>query len=163
MTEAKDTITGVVYVKITQRNVIPSGVEGPIGDTVIASGLLYRTPNTSSRSIGRYDFNSLTTSMDNVEERRQVSAELSFDQSFVQHSWIAKLKSSSQKTKQAAEVNVTGVATFPLGGGVPIQPVTFGVVAGTGALIGAVGTATSYPVQGSGLFAWSFSLAQNVA
>ena len=81
MTGAKDVVTGVVYTKNIERALIPAGVDGPLGDSVIVSGLVYRAPDLTGAPVGTVDFVSITTSIGEVTERRQVSIEVSFKDS----------------------------------------------------------------------------------
>jgi hypothetical protein len=154
----KDVVTGVVYTKNTERALIPAGVDGPLGDSVIVSGLVYRTPDLTGAPVGTFDLVSVTTSVGEDTERRQVSIELSFNKRYARRSWIAELDGSFKKTKQSAEVSLTGVESYPLGGGIPDRPITYGVSAGTGPFIGAEGTATIVYDQDSEFFTYRFSL-----
>jgi hypothetical protein len=63
-----------------------------------------------------------------------------------------------KKPKQSAGVGLTGVETYPLGGGIPDRPLAFGVSAGTGPFIGAEGTASIVYDEESEFFAYRFSL-----
>ena len=45
MEGAKDVVTGVISTRNTQRALVPAGVDGPLGDSVIVSGLVYRKPD----------------------------------------------------------------------------------------------------------------------
>ena len=55
-------------------------------------------------------------------------------------------------------MSLTGVESYPLGGGIPDRPITYGVSAGTGPFIGAEGTATIVYDQDSEFFTYRFSL-----
>ena len=158
MFEVKDVVTGVVYTKNTQRAVIPSGVDGPLGDSVIVSGLVYRNPDVDSPPIGTFDIISITTSIGDVTERRQVSIELSFNKRFAKRSWISELDGPFKKLKQLSEVSLNGVETFPLGGGLPSGPISFGVSTGTGRFAGIEGTASIVYDRESEFFTYSFNL-----
>lgn len=154
----KDLITGVVYTKNTERVLIPAGVDGPLGDSLVVSGLVYRRPDLSGAPVGSFDLVSVTTSVGTERERRQVSIELSFDQRFARRSWISKLQPAFKSSKQAAEVCLTGVETYPLGGGIPDRPIVFGVSTGTGSFVGAEGTVSIAYEPSTQFFAYSFRL-----
>lgn len=158
MLDEKDLVTGIVYTRILQRNVIPAGVDGPLGDVIITSGLVYANSNLSGKPIGKYDINQLVTSIGEEAERRQVTIELSFNRKYARNSWISRLDPPFKNAKQASEVNLTGVSTFPLGTGLPTEPFTLGVATGTGSFIGAEGTVTIAPVPDKSTFAYSFTL-----
>lgn len=158
MAGVKDVVTGVVYTKNIERALIPAGVDGPLGDSVIVSGLVYRAPDLAGAPVGTFDFVSITTSIGEVTERRQVSIEVSFNKRFARRSWIAELDESLKRPKQSAGVSLTGVETYPLGGGIPDRPLAFGVSAGTGPFIGAEGTASIVYDEESEFFTYRFSL-----
>lgn len=160
MHEEKDLVTGVVYTRILQRNVIPAGIDGPLGDTIITSGLVYANPNFTGKPIGKYDINQLVTTISEESEHRQVTTKLSFNRKYARNSWISRLDPPFRNAKQASEVNLTGVSTFPLGTGLlPSEPFTLGIATGTGSFIGAEGTVTVAPVPDKNTFAYSFTLA----
>jgi hypothetical protein len=158
MHEEKDLVTGVVYTKRIQREIIPAGVDGPLGDVIITSGLIYATKNLTGKPIGKYDINQLVTSVGEDSERRQFTAELSFNRKYARDSWISRLDPPFKKAKQASEINLTGVETFPLGGGLTRQPITLGVTTGTGSFVGAEGTVSIAPVPGTDQFFYTFTL-----
>lgn len=158
MSGAKDIVTGIVYTRNTERSLIPAGVEGPLGDSLIVSGLVYRKPDQASAPVGSFDLTAVTTSVSSDRERRQVSIELSFDRTFARRSWISNLKAAFKQPKQATEVSLTGVEAYPLGGGIPDRPIAFGVATGTGAFIGAEGTALITYQPSTEFFAYSFKL-----
>lgn len=72
----KDQLTGIIYTKNSQRAVIPNGPDGPLGDQLVASGLVYANPK-DSKPVGVFDFTAFTTSVEGDHERRQVFIELS--------------------------------------------------------------------------------------
>ena len=158
MHQRKDLVTGVVYTERTQRNVIPAGIDGPLGDVIITSGLIYASSRISGKPIGRYDISQLITSVGEESERRQFSVELSFKRKYARKSWIADLTPSIKNADQASEISLTGVESFPLGTGVALQPITLGVTTGTGSFIGAEGTVTISPVPDTDNFAYTFTL-----
>lgn len=88
MSHAKDIVTGIVYTRNLERSLIPAGVDGPLGDSLIVSGLIYRKPDQASAPVGTFDLTAVTTSVTSDRERRQVSIELSFDRRFARRSWI---------------------------------------------------------------------------
>jgi hypothetical protein len=154
----KDIVTGAVYTKNTERALIPAGVDGPLGDSLIVSGLVYRKPRPTGAPIGTFDLASVTTYVGKATERRLVSIELTFKKRYARRSWIAKLDGLSKDKKQPAEVFLTGVETYPLGGGLPDRPIVFGVTAGIGAFVGAEGTASIAYDRESEFFAYRFNL-----
>jgi hypothetical protein len=158
MGQARDIVTGVVYTKNAERNLIPAGVNGPLGDSLVVSGLLYRTPDQSRAPVGTFDLTAVTTSVTGDRERRQVFIELSFDRRFARRSWISSLKAAFKAPKQAAEVSLSGVEDYPLGGGIPDRPIVFGIDSGTGPFIGAEGTVAISYEPSTAFFAYSFKL-----
>ena len=156
---SKDPLTGVVYTKNTERLVINTGPEGPIGDVVIAYGKVYKDADPNGRPIGRFDLSAITTSVEGGTERREVSIELSFNKGYAQKSWIAKLKPSFKSKGQADEISITGVETYPVGGGILERPLTLGISTGTGQFIGAIGTSTISYNTSTELFTYRFELA----
>jgi hypothetical protein len=136
MAGAKDVVTGVVYTRNIESAVIPAGVDGPLGDSVIVSGFVYRNPDTDSLPIGTFDIISITTSIGDVTERRQVSIELSFNKRFAKRSWISELDGPFKKLKQPAEVSLNGIETFPIGRNLPGRPIGLGVTKGAGPFVG---------------------------
>lgn len=158
MSNAKDIVTGIVYTRNLERSLIPAGVDGPLGDSLIVSGLIYRKPDQASAPVGTFDLTAVTTSVTSDRERRQVSIELSFDRRFARRSWISNLKAAFKQPKQAAEVSLAGVEDFPLGGGIPDRLTTFGVATGTGAFIGAEGTVSISYEPSTEFFIYGFKL-----
>lgn len=159
MHQTKDRLTGVVYTKNTERIVINAGPEGPLGDIVIAYGMVYKNPDLNGRPIGQFDLSAITTSVERATERREVSIELSFNKGYARKSWIAKLEPSFRAKGQADEVNITGVETYPVGGGILERPLTLGISTGTGQFIGAVGTSTISYNTSTEFFTYRFDLA----
>jgi hypothetical protein len=155
----KDIVTGIIYTKNIQRAVIPSGPEGPLGDTLIISGLVYKRPDQASKPIGTFDVAAVTTSAVENTERRELSVELTFDKKFAKRSWIADLKGIFKNSKQRDGVNLSGVESFPLGGGLPDRPLVLGVSAGTGSFAGIDGTASITYDANSEFFTFRFDLA----
>ena len=90
MEGAKDVVTGVIYTRNTQRVLVLAGVDGPLGDSVIVSGLVYRKPDLAGAPIGTFDCITTTISIGDVTERRQVSIELAFNKRFAKRSWISE-------------------------------------------------------------------------
>jgi hypothetical protein len=158
MVKAKDVVTGVFYTQNTQRALIPAGVEGPLGDEVIVSGLIYRNPDLTGAPVGTFDCLTIATSVGDITERRQVAIELAFNKRYARRSWISELRGPLKKLKQPAEVSLNGVETFPLGGGLPDGPISFGVSTGTGPFAGVEGTATITYDQESKLFTYRVNL-----
>jgi hypothetical protein len=158
MNEEKDFVTGVVYTKRTQRDVIPAGVDGPLGDMVITSGLIYASKDLSRDPVGKYSVSQLVVALGDETERRDTSIELSFNRKYARKSWISELEPPFKKAKQASEVNLIGVEEFPLGGGRPDRPFTLGIATGTGSFIGAEGTVTVNLVPGIDILEYNFSL-----
>ena len=142
MRESNDVVTGLIYTRNTARALVPAGVDGPLGDSLIVSGLAYRKPDLSGEPIGTFDLTAVTTSISDVAERRELSIELTFNRKFAKRSWIAELKPAFKRPKQAAEVSLTGIETFPLNGAILDRGISFGVATGTGPFIGADGTAS---------------------
>lgn len=159
MAEAQDVVTGIIYARNTERALIPAGVDGPLGDLVIASGLIYRKPELTGTPIGTFDLASVTTSVGDSTERRSVGIELSFNKNFARRSWISKLNGPFKNSKQRAELSLNGVETFPLGGGIPDRPIAFGVSTGIGPFVGADGFASIIYDADTQFFTYRFSLA----
>ena len=90
-------------------------------------------------------------------ERREVSIEVSFYKPFARKSWISKLNPTFKTTGQADEVSVTGVETYPRGGGILDSPLIMGISTGTGRFIGAVGTVTISYDPATELFTYAFT------
>ena len=134
-----------VYAKDTQGSVTPQGPQGPNGDLIIANGLIYETPTVGGTPIGTFDLNSITTSVNNETERRNVSMEISFDKSFIRRLNKTKILCGATKNFRVAnlaptdDINVMGVGTYPIGGGFPSAPIVFGIATGIGQFVGAEG------------------------
>ena len=158
MSRHADAVTGIVYTKNMERTLISSGPDGPLGDMLVVSGLVCKKPALNGSPIGTFDFTAVTTSVGITDERRQVFAELSFNGKYARSSWISKLNPAIKTPGQRAEVSLTGVETFPLGGGLPNRVNTYGIATGTGQFLGSEGVvAVSYDA-GSQFFAYAFSL-----
>jgi hypothetical protein len=137
-----DIITGIVYVKNTQRVQISNGPDGPLGDSVIANGIVYKESSPTSKPIGTMDLFATTTSTSESTERRLVTIELSFSPEFARKSWISELNTKAPgNKKRPSDINLTGIETYPIGGGILNEPLILGGTAGTGWFTGAEGTA----------------------
>lgn len=158
MVAPKDVVTGVFYTQNTQRAVIPLGVEGPLGDEVIISGLIYRDSSLTGSPVGTFDTITTTTSVGDVTERRLVLVELEFNKKYAKRSWISELRGPFKKLKQPAELSLSGVETFPLGGGILEGPINLGVSSGIGPFAGVEGTASIAYDQVSKLFTFRVNL-----
>jgi hypothetical protein len=158
MPRQADPVTGVVYTKNLQRTLISNGPDGPLGDMLVVSGLVYKKPSLGGSPIGTFDFTAVTTSVGVTDERRQVFAELSFDKQYARRSWISKLNPGIKTPGQRAEVSLSGVETFPLGGGIPNRLNTYGIATGTGQFLGSEGVVGISYDAGSQFFAYAFSL-----
>jgi len=157
MPKQVDPVTGIIYTKNLQRTLISNGPDGPLGDILIVSGLVYRRP-TGGSPIGTFDYTAVTTSVGVTDERRQAFAEVSFNKKYARRSWISKLKPAIKTRDQRDEVSLSGVETFPLGGGLPNRLNSYGVTTGTGQFIGAEGTVNIFYDPGNQAFAYEFSL-----
>jgi hypothetical protein len=158
MPKHADPVTGIVYTKNLQRSLISNGPDGPLGDMLVVSGLVYKNPALSGSPVGTFDFTAVTTSVGEIDERRQVFVEVSFSKKYARRSWISNLEPAIKTPGQRAEVSLSGVETFPLGGGLPNRLNAYGVTTGTGQFLGAEGVVNiSYdPVNQA--FAYEFSL-----
>ncbi len=152
-----DHITGSVYARNTQRVVIPTGPDGPLGDQVIASGLLYRKP-TDQTPIGTLDLSAITTSAGDTIERRQVFIELALNNSYLRRSPLGDLRPSSSRRFSHSDINLVGVETYPIGGGILQAPLRLGVSAGTGTFLRADGLATITYNDSSRIFTYDLNL-----
>ena len=150
-------IVGTVYARNTQRAVTPAGPSGPLGDQVVASGVLYASPD-DSRPIGIFDLVAFTTSVQGQYERRQVFIELSIDNEYIQGSWLSGLSLDASQNTGRSDLNLMGVETYPTGGGILVQPLQLGLSAGTGAFLHADGFARiTYDPAGK-LFSYNVSI-----
>lgn len=136
-----------IYTKNTQRSASPGGPGGPLGDLVIASGLIYEEPFDGAPPVGTFDLSAITTSVNNTNERRQVFIEASFDKSFTRKLNKSRtLCGTSQgfgvdNLGPTDDINLMGVETYPIGGGVLTTPIVFGISSGTGQFVGTEGSA----------------------
>ena len=174
--------TFVVYTRNTQRANVDVGAAGPsLGDETIASGDLFENANATGAPAGRFDLTSITTALlpgtTPPQERRKVLIELAFNPGAVPnfYSPIATFKSSlpgfgggNNDTTAAAysralassgdSLQLVGVETYPLGGGLPTAPVVYAVTGGTGALVGARGQALIDFDSAAGVFRYTLML-----
>ena len=156
-----DQITGIVYTKNVQRSVISDGPDGPLGDQVIASGLVFASPK-DSRPVGVFDLTAFTTSVEGDQERRQVFIELSLNNSYIRRSWLAAgIRGSSLKKHSRSDINLMGVEAYPAGGGIPSHPIRLGLAAGTGVFIRTDGVADISYNQVTQVFTYDLSLYVN--
>ena len=158
MNQKRDVVTGVVYTQNEQHVVTAGGPDGPLGDSVIGSGLIYASANSNKSPIGHFDFTSTVTSVDEAGLRFITSVELSFKKNYSKRSWISQLQPAFNAKRQDNVVNATGVGYNQLDGGMWIRPLTLGVAAGTGSFIGAEGTAVVKRDSSSGFDIYSFQL-----
>ena len=153
-----------VYTKNIQRAIVPNGIDGPLGDTVIANGLVYESPINGADPIGTFDLSAITTSVNGATERRQVFIETSFDQSFKD-----KLNQTNRRcgtSKNRADINVSptndsnmsGVETYPTGGGILSEPIVLAVGSGTGIFVGARGQVKISHDPASQFYPYTFTL-----
>jgi hypothetical protein len=153
-----------VYTKNTQRSVSPEGPDGPIGDVVIANGLIYETPTNGATPVGTFDLSAVTTSFSNTTERRQVFVEASFDKSFIQKLNKSKVMCGTSKgygirnLAPTDDINLMGVETYPIGGGILTTPLTFGISAGTGQFVGTEGSVNIAYDPVTQFFTYTFTL-----
>lgn len=153
-----------VYTKNTQRSVIPGGPDGPLGDLVVANGLIFETPSDSATPVGTFDLSAITTSVNTTTERRQVFIETSFDKSFTRKMNKPKILCGTHKgfslrnLAPTDDISLSGVETYPIGGGILTTPIVFGINSGVGQFVGASGSVhISYdPV--TKFFAYEFTL-----
>lgn len=153
-----------IYTKNTQRSNTPDGPDGPVGDLTIASGFIYQTPTDGATPVGTFDFSAITTSDNNSTERRQVFIETSFDPSFTRK--LNHPRRLCGTSKSAGNVNLastndismTGVETYPLGGGVLTTPIMFGISSGTGLFVGADGSVRITYDPSTQFFTYVFTL-----
>lgn len=135
-----------VYTKNTQRSVTPDGPPGPLGDYLVASGIIYESPSESAAQIGVFDLTAFTTSVTATTERRQVFIETSFDKSYTRRTGPGKLfcgvnkNLGTMKSVPTDDLSLMGVETYPLGGGILTNPIRFGVSSGIGLFDGAEGS-----------------------
>lgn len=138
----------VVYTKNLQRSITPIPPEGPLANQVVVNGLIYETPTEAAPSIGTFDLSAIVTSVNNENERRQVFIETAFDPAYVNK--LIKEKKFCQRLimkkpvdpdrSHPDDIDMTGVETYPLGGGILTTPVVFGISAGDGRFIGVKGS-----------------------
>lgn len=134
-----------VYTKNTQRAVIPNGPDGPLGDMVVANGLVYKSPINGIPSIGTFDLSAVTTSVSGAAERRQVFIETSFNQAFKDELNQSNRRCGTSRNRADIEVsptndlNLSGVETYPTGGGILSEPIVFSIDSGTGIFVGSRG------------------------
>lgn len=158
MGKYRDLVTGTVYVKNTERALVPAGADGPLGDSLIVSGLVYKEADSTKEPIGVFDLQAVTTSVGEDRERRDVSIEILFEKKYSKKSWISKLEPRFRMKRQVDSINVTGVENYPLGGGIPDKPLTLGAASGTGQFVGAEGIVSIGYDPDTALFAFSFTL-----
>jgi len=156
--KSRDLVTGIVYVKNTERALVSAGSDGPLGDLLIVSGLVFKEADSTKESIGVFDLHAVTTSVGEDRERRDVSIEVLFDKKYSRRSWISKLHPKIKMKRQVDSINVTGVESYPLGGGLPNEPLTLGAASGTGQFVGAEGIVSISYDPGTSLFSFSFTL-----
>lgn len=158
MSQVNDLVTGIVYTNNSQRTLIPAGVDGSLGDSLVVSGLIYSSADASRSPIGTCDLSSVTTSVKGDRELRSVSIELSFNRRYARRSWISDLKGPLSTNRQPAEINLTGVGTYPLGGGLPNRTIALGVATGTGPFRGIDGSVSIAYERSSESVAYAFTL-----
>ncbi len=108
-----------VYTKNIQRTIVPNGVDGPLGDMVIANGLVYESPIDGTEPIGTFDLSAITTSVNVATERRQLFIETSFNQSFKDKLNQTNRRCGTSKNRAdinvspTSDLNISGVETYP--------------------------------------------------
>ena len=153
-----------VYTKSIQRAIVPNGIDGPLGDTVIANGLVYESPINGADPIGTFDLSAITTSVNGATERRQVFIETSFDQSFKDKLNQTNRRCGTSKNRADIDVsptndiNMSGVETYPTGGGILSEPIVLAVGSGTGIFVGARGQVKISHDPASQFFTYTFTL-----
>jgi hypothetical protein len=153
-----------VYTKNIQRAIVPNGIDGPLEDTVIANGLVYESPINGADPIGTFDLSAITTSVNGATERRQVFIETSFDQSFKDKLNQTNRRCGTSKNRADIDVsptndiNMSGVETYPTGGGILSEPIVLAVGSGTGIFVGARGQVKISHDPASQFFTYTFTL-----
>jgi hypothetical protein len=134
-----------VYTKNIHRTIVPNGVDGPLGDMVIANGIVYASPIDGTDPIGTFDLSAITTSVNGATERRQLFIETSFNQSFKDKLNQTNRRCGTSKSRadinlsQTSDINISGVETYPRGGGILSEPLVLGIGSGTGIFVGSRG------------------------
>ncbi len=153
-----------VYTKNIQRAIVPNGTDGPLGDKVIANGLVYESPINGADPIGTFDLSAITTSVNGATERRQVFIETSFDQSFKDKLSQTNRRCGTSKNRADIDVsptndiNMSGVETYPTGGGILSESIVLAVDSGTGIFVGARGQVKISHDPASQFFTYTFTL-----
>ena len=153
-----------VYTKNIQRAIAQNGADGPLGDMVIANGLVYERPIEGSEPIGTFDLSAITTSVNGATERRQVFREVSFNQSFKDKLNQINRRCGTSKNRvdisvsPTNDLNISGVETYPSGGGILSDPAVFSITSGTGIFVGARGQVKISHDSASQFFTYTFTL-----
>ena len=153
-----------VYTKNIQRAIAPNGADGPLGDMVVANGLVYESPIDATDPIGTFDLSAITTSVKGATERRQVFIEASFNQSFKDKLDQANRRCGTSKNRADISVSPTndlsmsGVETYPTGGGILSEPIVLSIGSGTGIFVGARGQVKISYDPASQFFTYTFTL-----
>jgi hypothetical protein len=96
--------------------------------------------------VGTFDLSAITTSVNTTTERRQVSIETSFNKSFTPKLNKSKILCGTSKgfslrnLAPTDDVSLSGVETYPIGGGTLATPIVFGINSGIGQFVGASGS-----------------------
>ena len=153
-----------VYTKNTQRAIVPNGTDGPLGDMVVANGLIYERPVNGIPSIGTFDLSAIITSVNGASERRQVFIETSFNQSFKDELNQTNRRCGTSKNRADVEIsptndiNLSGVETYPTGGGILSDPIVFSIDSGTGIFVGSRGQVKISFDPANQFFTYTFTL-----
>lgn len=153
-----------VYTKNTQRAVVPNGPDGPLGDMVVVSGLVYDSPINGIPAIGTFDLSATTTSVTGATERRQVFIETSFNQAFKDELNQSNRRCGTSKNRADIEISptndisISGVETYPTGGGILSDPIVFSIGSGTGIFVGSRGQVKISYDPVSQFFTYTFTL-----
>lgn len=153
-----------IYTKNLQRSITPNDPPGPLGDMVLANGLIYPTILAGAEPVGTFDLLAFAASVTDTTERRQLSIGLSLGDAQSVKSGSSKRRCGFSTYPRAGELAPTntlalnGVATYPVGGGILSNPIYLGISSGTGLLTGARGSVKiSYDPQ-TQFFAYTLTL-----
>jgi hypothetical protein len=125
---------------------------------------VYESPINGADPIGTFDLSAITTSVNGATERRQVFIETSFDQSFKDKLNQTNRRCGTSKNRADIDVsptndiNMSGVETYPTGGGILSEPIVLAVGSGTGIFVGARGQVKISHDPASQFFTYTFTL-----
>jgi hypothetical protein len=131
---------------------------------VIANGIVYESPIDGTDPIGTFDLSAITTSVNGATERRQLFIETSFNQSFKDKLNQTNRRCGTSKNRAdinvspTSDLNISGVETYPRGGGILSEPLVLGIGSGTGIFVGSRGQVKISYDPVSQFFTYTFTL-----